>query len=122
MLTSTASTSSLIQLKINMASRLCYDMSACSCQIWGLFNVVFQFLQDHVAIASHLLMKDRFVMLRERFKSLIHVIPCVLEDIDGHVRKMNMLHSRIRIQKRRIELLSLQCVGIPHFRRCDENR
>ena len=76
---------SLSQLKANLASRLSYDMTAYSCQIWRVFSQLVLALQTALSPACSLLLRHNATHLRRRFGALLRCEDLSLAEVDAHV-------------------------------------
>ena len=77
--------SDLSQLKSNLATRLCLNMTACSCQIWTVFAQMTDLLSAHVAAAAKDLATKAAREMKERFRGLLHVKELPMRDVEGRV-------------------------------------
>ena len=81
----TPPSNSLSQLKANLASRLSYDMTAYSCQIWRVFSQLVLALQTALSPACSLLLRHNATHLRRRFGALLRCEDLSLAEVDAHV-------------------------------------
>ena len=83
---------SLAQLKGNLASRLSYDMTASSCQIWRVFSQLVLALQNALSPAAATLLRDNAIDLRRRFGALVRAQELSIEQVDAAVGTMRAFH------------------------------
>lgn len=77
--------SDLAQLKHNLATRLCFNITACSCQIWLIQNEFMSLVTNNIAVITRALIRNEYEDLRNKMKSLNAVIEVPLDKVDGHV-------------------------------------
>lgn len=82
---SNSPSNSLSQLKANLGSRLSYDMTAYSCQIWRVFSQLVLALQTALSPACSLLLRHNATHLRRRFGALLRCEDLSLAEVDAHV-------------------------------------
>lgn len=86
--------SDLSQLKINLASRFCYYMTASSSQILVLFYQFIGLISDHVAVIVADLLTEYFNCLRNRFKKLLATKQLDVSEVEGRVSEGSMFDEQ----------------------------
>ena len=77
--------SDLAQLKHNLATRLCFNITACSCQIWLIQNEFMSLVTNNIAVITRALIRKEYEDLRNKVKSLNAVIDVPIDKVEGHV-------------------------------------
>ena len=77
--------SDLSLLKNNLASRICYCLTAASSQIWVLFHQYISLLSEHIAVVVTDLLIQYSNRLRDRFKKLHETRQVSIHDVEGRV-------------------------------------
>ena len=77
--------SDLAQLKHNLATRLCFNITACSCQIWLIQNEFISLVTNNIAVITRALIRKEYEDLRHKVKSLNAVIDVPIDKVEGHV-------------------------------------
>ena len=77
--------SDIVQLKKNLATRLCFNITACSCQIWVIHSTFTSLISQNIAVITRALNLEAIEKLREQVKTVNSVVTKPLQEIEGRV-------------------------------------
>ena len=77
--------SDIVQLKKNLATRLCFNITACSCQIWVIHSTFTSLIAQNIAVITRALNLKAIEKLREQVKTVNSVVTKSLQEIEGRV-------------------------------------
>ena len=77
--------SDIAQLKHNLATRLCFNITACSCQIWLIQNEFMSLVTNNIAVITRVLVKKEYEDLRNKVKLMNAVVEVPIDKVDGRV-------------------------------------
>lgn len=84
--------SDLAQLKHNLATRLCFNIMACSCQIWLIQNEFMSLVTNNIAVITRALVKKEYEDFRSKMKSLNAVVEVPMDKVEGRVGSARVSH------------------------------